>query len=71
MPSKDSLPKNSSILALSGLSGKSVTAVSAYSHGSVSVIEITYSTGSSFIKTKQSQVEVGGTNEWGTGTIIS
>lgn len=69
MPSKDSLPKNSSILGLSGLSGKSVTAVSAYNHGSVTVIEITYSTGSSFIKAKQGQVEVGGTNEWGTGTI--
>jgi hypothetical protein len=67
---KDSLPVNSDVLATSGLSGKSITGVSAYKHGSVGVIEITFSTGSQFFKMKQGQLEIGGTNEWGTGTIV-
>lgn len=68
--SKDSLLRNANILGLSGLSAKSITDISAYQHGSVAVIEIAYSGGTQYIKVKQSQIEVGGTNEWGTGTII-
>jgi hypothetical protein len=68
-PSKDSLQTNNNILASSGLSSKTITGLNTYRHGSVAVIEIAYSGGTQYIKVKQNQIEVGGTNEWGTGTI--
>jgi hypothetical protein len=69
MPAKEAQPKHASILATSGLNGKSVTGIEVYQHGSTIVIEVTFSGGSSFIKVKGFQVDVGGTNEFGTGTL--
>jgi hypothetical protein len=66
---KSELPSNSDVLAAAGLSSKTITGASAYRHGSVCVVELSFSGGSAFIKVKQNQIEVGGTNEWGTGTI--
>lgn len=61
--------KTNKILAISGLSSKSVTDLVVTYHGSVVALEISYSGGSVFIKVKHGLVEVGGTNEWGTGTL--
>ena len=66
---KTKLPNNSGILADSGLSAKTVTNVIAYQHGSTMVIEVVFSSGSSFIKVRGMQLDVGGTNEWGTGSM--
>jgi hypothetical protein len=66
---KSELPANSDVLASAGLSSKTITGASVYRHGSVCVVELTFSGGSSFIKVKGLEIEVGGTNEWGTGTI--
>lgn len=71
MPAKDTLPKNNSILGASGLNAKSVTAVNVYQHGSTICIEVAFSGGSSFIKVRGLVVDVGGTSEFGTGTLIS
>lgn len=51
------------------MSGKSITGVTAMTHGIVVVFQFDFAGGPAFIKVKQGQVEVGGTNEWGTGTI--
>jgi hypothetical protein len=59
-----------SVLTPSGLSAKSVTDVILTQHGSITAIEIVYSGGSQFIKEKQGVVEVGGTIEFGTGTVV-
>jgi hypothetical protein len=61
--------KNNNILGISGMSGKSITGVTAMTHGVVVVFQFDFAGGPAFIKVKQGQVEVGGTNEWGTGTI--
>jgi hypothetical protein len=60
-----------SVLTSSGLSGKSVTDVIVTIHGSVTVVEVVYSGGSQFIKMRQGQVDVGGTLDWGTGTLVT
>ena len=57
------------VTTASALSGKAVTAVEVYQHGAVEVVEISFSGGSQFIKLKQGVVEVGGTAEFGTGTV--
>lgn len=72
------MPKNkqecsrtsASQLTASGLSGKTVTDVLITQHGSVTVIEIVYSTGSSMIKERCGLVEVGGDLNYGTGTQV-
>ena len=51
-----------------GLGSKTVTSVFIHQHGSVNVVEIVFSGGSSFIKERQGLMEVGGTIDWGTGT---
>ena len=66
---KQECTRFTSVLTASGLSGKTVTDVVVTQHGIVTVIVIVYSGGSQFIKEKQGLVEVGGTLEWGTGTL--
>lgn len=61
--------KTKNILGDSGLSAKSITGAVVTVHGSVVAIELTYSGGSEFIKVKHGLVELGGTNEWGSGTV--
>lgn len=64
---KKSLPHAVNILG--SLSGKTLNALTTYQHGAVSVVELGFSDGTmQFIKFYQGQIEVGGTNEWGTGT---
>lgn len=70
MTDKNTLPKKNGVLAVSGLNAKSITGVDVYQAGAVTVIEISHSTGSQFVKVKGLQAEVGGTNEWGTGTAV-
>ena len=59
---------SASLLTASGLSGKTVTDVFVHQHGAVTVFEIVFSGGISFMKYRQNLAEVGGTIEWGTGT---
>lgn len=59
---------SASQLTPSGLSSKTVTDVFVHQHGSVNVVEIVFSGGSTFIKERQGLMEVGGTIDWGTGT---
>lgn len=66
---KDQNQNHSGILGSSGLSGKSITDIHVSRAGSVVSVEVSYSGGSTFIKMRQGQVEVGGTIEWGSGTI--
>jgi hypothetical protein len=70
MSDKTQVPKQSSILAASGLNSKSITGVNCYQIASMTVIEISFSGGSQFIKVKQHQVEVGGTSDWDTGSKV-
>lgn len=68
---KGTVINNRNVIAASGLNGKSITSLEVYVHGAVTVVEIGFSGGSQFVKVKQGQAEVGGTNEWGTGTQIN
>ena len=68
--SKQECARSKSALTASGLSSKAVTDVIITQHGSVTCVEIVYSGGSQFIKTRQGVVEAGGTLEWGTGTPV-
>jgi hypothetical protein len=58
------------VLTVSGLNSKSITGVEVYQHGSVEVVEISYSGGSQFLKLRQGLCEIGGTAEWNTGTQV-
>ena len=68
--SKQECARSKSALTASGLNGKTVTDVLISQHGSCTAVEIVYSGGSQFIKTRQGVVEAGGTLEWGTGTPV-
>jgi hypothetical protein len=59
-----------SVVSKSGLSGKTVTDVIVTLHGSVVAIEVAHSTGTQFVKVKQGVIEVGGSQEWGSGTLV-
>ena len=62
--------QSKSVLTTSGLSAKTITDVIVTEHGSVTVVECVEAGGSHFIKFKQGVVEVGGTLEFGTGTVV-
>ena len=67
MPDKKTLPQSNSVLG--SLSGKTLNNLQAYQHGSVQVVELGFSDSTTqFIKWKSGQLEIGGTNEWDTGT---
>lgn len=67
MPDKKSLTNSNSVLGAFG--SKTLSNAQAYIHGSVFVVELIFSDSTTlFIKERQNQVEVGGTNEWDTGT---
>lgn len=69
MPDKKTLPVASS--ALIGSVGKTLSSVQYYKHGSTQVVEMNWSDSTtSFMKFLQGQAEMGGTNEWGTGTKL-
>lgn len=68
MAKKNETRQSGSVLGASGLNGKSVTGVQCYFLGSMGVVEISFSGGSCLIKELQGQFEVGGTDDWGTGT---
>jgi hypothetical protein len=70
MPDKKDTPKSSNITATSGLSGKSITAIHAWQSGSIEIVEIVTSTGSTFIKWKAGRCDIGGDANFGTGTVI-
>lgn len=66
---KDQNPRHTGVLGPSGLNGKSITDVHISHAGNVTAIEISYSGGSTFLKVRQGQIEIGGTIEWGSGTV--
>ena len=71
MASKSQSTRSFSILTPSGLNGKTDTDVIVTQHGSVTAIEVVFSGGSVFIKERQDMVEVGGTLDFGTGTLVT
>ena len=57
-------------LPASGLSGKAITALNVRHVGSLTVVEVLYSGGAGYVKVNQGLAESGGTQEWGTGTVL-
>ena len=56
---------------LTSVNGKTLSHMQYYQHGSIQVLEISWTDSTtSFVKFLQGQVETGGTNEWGTGTRL-
>lgn len=70
MPKKEASAQNANILGVSGLNAKSVTGINVHQNADVLVIEISFSGGSTFIKSRKGIVKVGGSEEWETGTVI-
>ena len=70
MTSKAAVTKSVSVVSTAGLGSKTITDVIVTLHGSVTVVEVVEAGGSHFIKEKQGVIEVGGTNEFGTGTVV-
>lgn len=70
MAKKEASPSAANILGPTGLSGKTVTSISAHQHGNVLVIDIGYSGGSTIIKASKGMVKVGGSTDWDSGTVI-
>ena len=70
MPAKETTPRASNILGLTGMSGKSVTGVFAHQHGDMLVIAIAHSGGTTLIKASKGVVKVGGTTDWESGTVV-
>jgi hypothetical protein len=71
MADKTQLIYSKSVLTPSALSSKTITDVFVHQHGSVVAVEVKFSGGSSFIKSKQGIIEAGGTIDFGTGTVVS
>lgn len=70
-PDKTNRPSANGIDAKLGISGKTISTVTAYRHGTVEVIDILCTDSNHyFIKCSQGQVDLGGTSDWGTGTFI-
>lgn len=59
-----------SVLGTSGLSGKSITGLLVSIAGSFTIIEVKHAAGSQFIKVNQGVLEVGGTEDWDSGTKV-
>lgn len=67
---KDQSQNHSNLIKNSGLSGKSITSLDAFVHGTTYVLLVGYSGGSTYLKWKQGSFEYGGTQDWGTGTRV-
>lgn len=66
---KTSLSVSSGVLKASN--GKTLSSMQVYQHGSTWAVEINWTDSTtSFLKFLQGQAEMGGTNEWGTGTKL-
>lgn len=69
MPNKSTLTTSSSVNK--SFNGKTISSTQIYQHGSTWVVEQTYTDSTvSFVKFLQGAAEMGGTNEWGTGTKL-
>jgi hypothetical protein len=71
MATKTTASRSVSVLTASGLNGKTITDVIVTIHGSVAAIEYVFSGGSQFIKERNGTVDVGGTLDFGTGTLVT
>ena len=69
MANKTTATRTVTVLTASGLNGKTISDVILTIHGSVTALEFVFSGGSSFIKDRQGIVDVGGTLDFGTGTL--
>jgi len=67
---RDDCTRYKNLTSTSGLSGQSITAVYALTHGSVDILEIVTATGSTYVKWFQGACEVNGTLDFNTGTKI-
>lgn len=69
MPDKRTLTKSASVNR--SANGKTLSATQIYQHGSTWVVEQVFTDLTvTFLKFLQGQAEMGGTNEWGTGTKL-
>lgn len=69
LPDKTQAPSSVNVVNTSSLSGKSITGLQVWRTGSVTVIEINYTGGPTFVKVRGLQTEIGGDANWGTGTL--
>ena len=54
-----------------GIAGKTISTISVYRHGTVEVIDLLCTDSNHyFIKCSQGKVDLGGTSDWGTGTMV-
>ena len=70
MSKKEENYKNTNVLGSSGLNGKTITGISVWKTGSLDVVEIVTASGSTFIKFQFGRCDVGGTADWGSGTMV-
>ena len=68
---KAQLGSTSGVTVTLGIGGKTITSIDTFRHGVVEVIDILCTDAIHYyIKTTQGKVEVGGTTEMGTGTLV-
>lgn len=70
LPDKTQTSSTSNVVNTSGLSGKSITGLDVWRAGSVTIIEVNYTGGPTFVKVRGLEAEVGGDANWGTGTKV-
>jgi hypothetical protein len=71
MPAKESLTSTSAIGGLLGVAGRTITSMHVFKHGSAEVVDILCGDGLHYyVKFSQGRVDVGGTTDFGTGTLI-
>ena len=70
-PTSGSLSSGNAIDSKLGIAGKTILTVNIYRHGVVEVIDILCTDSKHYyIKCQQGQVDLGGTSDWGSGTLI-
>ena len=67
MPKKEESHKH---VAVAAVVGKSITSLDIWRAGVLDVIEVNYAGGPYFIKIFEGRIEVGGTADFGTGTMV-
>ena len=70
-PDKTNRPSAAGIDAKLGIAAKTISTITVYRHGVVEVIDILCTDSKHYyIKCQQGQVDLGGTSDWGSGTLI-
>lgn len=68
---KTSQPSAAAVDSTMGIGGKTISSVNAFRTGSVDVLDILCTDSNHYyIKFSQGKCDVGGTTDWGTGTMV-